>query len=116
MPGAQHAPSRLKAAICHTPEEARPLVAGWEGPHGADAVLQEVISGRLVHFMTIMDPEHELIAAVQTLAEPLTNPPGVGNASVGHGADDPELDEFRELFIDLGWVGLASLNLLLRSR
>ena len=113
-PGAQHAPARLRAAICHTPEEARRLVAGWQA-HGAEAVLQEVITGRLVHFMTIMDPEQHLIAAVQTLAAPLTNPPGVGQRVRSVTVPvDPELERrVRELFIDLGWVGLASLNLLL---
>ena len=113
-PGAQHAPSRLKAAICHTPQETQRLVAGWRA-HGAEAVLQEVITGRLVHFMTIMDADQQLLAAVQTLAEPLTNPPVVGQRvrSVTVRVD-PELErKVRELFIDLGWVGLASLNLLL---
>jgi predicted ATP-grasp superfamily ATP-dependent carboligase len=113
-PGALHAPSRLKAAICHTPQETQRLVDGWRA-HGAEAVLQEVITGRLVHFMTIIDADQQLLAAVQTLAEPLTNPPMVGQRVRSVTVPvDPELErKVRELFIDLGWVGLASLNLLL---
>jgi len=113
-PGAPHAPARLKAAICQTPQEARTIVEAWRA-HGAEAVVQEVIAGRLVHFMTIMDADHELLAAVQTLAEPLTNPPLVGQRVRSVTVPvDPELErKVRDLFTDLGWVGLASLNLLL---
>jgi predicted ATP-grasp superfamily ATP-dependent carboligase len=113
-PGALHAPSRLKAAICNTPQEAQRVVAGWRA-HGAEAILQQVVTGRLVHFMTIMDPSGQLLAVVQTLAEPLTNPPVVGQRvrSVTVAVDAELERKVRDLFIDLGWVGLASLNLLL---
>jgi hypothetical protein len=90
------------------------VVAGWRD-FGADAVLQEVIHGRLVHFMAIMDPSGTLVAAVQTLAEPLTSPPVVGQRVRSVTVPvDPELEKkVTSLFLDLGWVGLASLNLLL---
>lgn len=61
--------------------------------------------------MSVIDDHHELLAAVQTLSEPLTCPPEVGQRVRSHTVPiDEELQmKVIELLVDLGWQGLSSL-------
>jgi predicted ATP-grasp superfamily ATP-dependent carboligase len=113
-PGAQRAPARLEAAISWDRGDVRRRVLDIKG-HGGDAVLQQVIRGRLIHYMVIVDAG-EIIAGVQTLAEPLFYPgPDIGQRirSVSVPVDRGLHDQASALMSDLKWEGLASLNLLL---
>ena len=84
--------------------------------HGGDPVLQEIVRGRLVHYLVFVDGASEIIAGVQTLAEPLFYP-GAGCRSAGSiglcASRRRTAQETGALMRELGWVGMASLNLLL---
>jgi predicted ATP-grasp superfamily ATP-dependent carboligase len=113
-PGAQRAPARLDVAISRDRGAVRRRVLDIEH-HGGEAVLQEVIPGRLIHYMVIVDAG-EIIAGVQTLAEPLFYPgPDIGQRirSVSVPVDKDLHEKASALMTDLKWEGLASLNLLL---
>jgi len=114
-PGAQRAPGRLEAAICSDRDEIRRRVLEIRA-HGGDAVLQEIIRGRLVHYLVVVDGTGEIIAGVQTLAEPLFYPgPDVGQRirSVSVPVDQELQKKTAALMNELEWEGMASLNLLL---
>lgn len=113
VPGRKRAAARIEAALCNTPSE----IAGKVDEirrNGGEAILQEFIEGRLMHYMMVVDADHRLIAGVQTIAEPLTCPPKVGQRvrSVSTEPDEAFRNSMVALMIDLGWVGLPSLNLL----
>ena len=114
-PGASGAPTRLEAEICTDRDVIRRRVAVIRG-HGGEAVLQEVIKGRLVHYLVIVDGSSEILGGVQTLAEPLFYPgPDVGQRvrSVSVPVESDLRAKTEALMKDLRWVGMASLNLLL---
>ena len=84
--------------------------------HGGDPVLQEVVRGRLVHYLVVVDEMNEIVTDVQTLAEPLFYPgPDVGQRvrSVSVPIDGALRKRTAALMGELRWVGMASLNLLL---
>lgn len=114
-PGAQRAPSRLEAAICSDRNDIRRRLLEIRA-YGGDAVLQEVLHGRLVHYLVIVDGKGEIIAGVQTLAEPLFYPgPDIGQRirSVSVPVDKELHQKTGVLMKQLEWEGMASLNLLL---
>jgi predicted ATP-grasp superfamily ATP-dependent carboligase len=114
-PGAQRAPSRLEATICSDREDVRRRVLEIRA-HSGDAVLQEVIRGRLVHYIVVVNGKGEIITGVQTLAEPLFYPgPDVGQRirSVSVPVDEELQKKTAALMKELEWEGMASLNLLL---
>jgi predicted ATP-grasp superfamily ATP-dependent carboligase len=114
-PGAQRAPARLEASVCCDRDAIKRQVEAIRG-HGGDSVLQQFVSGRLVHFIVVVDAESEVVAAVQTLAEPLFYPgPDIGQRirSVSVRVDEGLRARVGALMRELEWVGLASLNLLL---
>ena len=74
------------------------------------------MKGRLVHYLVVVDETNEIVTGVQTLAEPLFYPgPDVGQRvrSVSVPIDDALRKSTAALMGELGWVGMASLNLLL---
>jgi len=114
-PGAQGAPSRLEAAICSDRDDIHRRVREIRA-HGGEAVLQEVIRGRLIHYLVVVDSGGEIIDGVQTLAEPLFYPgPDIGQRIRSVSVPvDPELHKkTAALMRELEWEGMASLNLLL---
>ena len=79
-------------------------------------MLQEIVRGRLVHYLVFVDEASEIIAGVQTLAEPLFYPgPDIGQRvrSISTPVDDALRKQTDALVRELRWVGMASLNLLL---
>jgi predicted ATP-grasp superfamily ATP-dependent carboligase len=113
-PGAQRRPARLEAAICRDRREVRRRVTDIQ-ECGGDAVLQEVVRGRQVHCMVIVDEDGGFVAGVQTLAEPLYYPgPDVGQRvrSVTVRADEGLREKTMELMSNLRWVGMTSLMFL----
>jgi predicted ATP-grasp superfamily ATP-dependent carboligase len=114
-PGSSGAPARLEAEVCTDREAIRRRVDVIRR-HSGEAVLQEVITGRLVHYLVIVDGSNEILGGVQTLAEPLFYPgPDVGQRvrSVSVAVDEELEAKTGSLMKDLRWVGMASLNLLL---
>jgi len=69
-PASADAPARLEPEICSDRDAVHRRVAVIRG-HGGEAVLQDVIKGRLVHYLVIVDGSNEILGGVQTLAEPL---------------------------------------------
>ena len=117
-PGSTGAPARIEASICRDRDAVRRRVATIRG-HGGGAVLQEVVRGRLVHYLVIVGKSNEILGGVQTLAEPLFYPgPDVGQRvrSVSVTTDRALQGKTGALMGDLGWVGMASLNLLQPDR
>ena len=112
-PGSSGAPARLEAAIFSERAAVRRRVLDIRD-HGGDAVLQEVVRGRLIHYMALV--EHgEILAGVQTIAEPLFYPgPDVGQRirSESVPVDEDLHARTSALMRELKWEGLASLNLL----
>lgn len=114
-PGTIGAPARMEAEICADRDSIRRRVAVIR-EHGGDPVLQEVVRGRLVHYLVVVDEMNEIVTDVQTLAEPLFYPgPDVGQRvrSVSVPIDGALRKRTAALMGELRWVGMASLNLLL---
>ena len=115
-PGAQRAPARLEATVCADREEVRRRVAEMRSK-GGDAVLQQIIhGGRLLNYVVVVDRSGEIVAGVQSIAEPLVSPgPDVGVRVRSHTVPvDQELHtNVRALMNELGWVGFTSLQMLL---
>jgi predicted ATP-grasp superfamily ATP-dependent carboligase len=113
-PRARPAPARLEAAICHDLTDVRRRALEIR-QHGGDPLVQEVIRGRLVHLLVVVDEAGNVIAGVQTLAEPLFYPgPDVGQRirSVSVPVDEKLQGRTAALMKELKWQGMASLNLL----
>lgn len=114
-PGARAAPSRMEAEICSDEHAVRRRVTTIR-QHGGDPVLQEIVRGRLVHYLVFVGETSEVIAGVQTLAEPLFYPgPDIGQRvrSISTPVDEALRRQTGALMRELRWVGMASLNLLL---
>jgi len=112
-PGASRAPARLEAEIVSDHQGIRRRVSDIR-EDGGEAILQQIVRGRLIHYMVIVEAG-EILAGVQTLAEPLVYPgPDVGQRirSVSVPIDEALHAKTSELMSDLKWEGLASLNLL----
>jgi len=112
-PGSSRAPARLEATICSERTEVHGRVLDIRS-HGGDAVLQQIVRGRLIHYMLMID-HGEILAGVQTRAEPLFYPgPEVGQRirSESVPVDEDLHAKTSELIRELKWEGLASLNLL----
>ena len=117
-PGAQRAPARLEAMICSDRESIHRRVAEIRA-NGGDAVLQEIIHcARLLNYVVVVDRAGEIVAGVQSIADPLVYPgPDVGVRVRSHTVPlDEELHRnATALMNELGWVGFTSLQMLLPS-
>src|SRR2546421_220971 len=104
--------ARLEALIARDPVEAAARVAELESL-GAEPLLQELVSGRLIAHTVLVDREGSVVARLQQEAAG-TWPPHVG-ASVRARtvAVDEELAAGIDALVrELGWFGLAELQLL----
>lgn len=113
-PGAQGAPARLEAMLCSDRQAVRRRVDEIRA-NGGDAVLQQIVGGRLFNYTVVVDGAGDIVAGVQSLAEPLTSPPVLGMRvrSVSVPVDEELHGRATALLNDLCWVGYTSLQMLL---
>jgi predicted ATP-grasp superfamily ATP-dependent carboligase len=81
--------------------------------HGGKAIVQEVVTGRLVALSVVCDHDHRIIARIQQ--EALRTWPGdVGSSARARtvAIDEALAEGVQRLLLDLGWFGLAQLQLL----
>jgi len=108
----------LDATLCSDRESIRRRVDETRA-NGGDAVLQEVVRGRQIHYMVVLDAAGDLVTDVQTVSERLVLPGpemGLRVRSVSVPVDERLREQSAALMNELGWVGMTSLMLLLPER
>ena len=101
---------RLEAAVAATAAEARGLVAAIHAG-GGDAVVQEIVPGRLIAHTSVTAPDGRLVVAVQQEAERIFPPETGASARARTVPLDPDLAAgAARLLRELRWTGLAELQ------
>jgi len=110
-PGDQSAPRRWETSLHDTRTGATARVSQIRAA-GGDPLLQELISGRLMHCHIIVDRRGEITTCVQQLSEPLTWPPDAGTRvrSITIPVDEDLKRKNARFLSDLNWFGFASLQ------
>jgi len=103
-------PARVVMELAPHPRAAARRVAEIAA-FGGEAMLQEVVAGRLLSFATVVDGSGSPVAAVQQAAD-ATWPPRAGVAARGHTepVDARLMARVVDLLSELGWFGLAQLQ------
>lgn len=102
--------ARIEALIAGTLEEAAARVDTIHAA-GRDAVLQELVPGRLVAHSSIIEPGGRMLLAVQQEAERIYPPETGASARAQTVPPDPQLaDAAARVLRELGWFGLAQLQ------
>jgi hypothetical protein len=113
-PGAQGVPHGWRTTICHTPEQVRRRAEEIRAA-GGDAILQEVVQGRLLHYSLVVDGHGRAAACVAQRSEPdvvppYTYPPVVGTRvrSISVETNEGLKGQLESILRELGWIGFAS--------